>query len=123
VHGCFDELVALLGKLGYSVAAEGGRWRVTPPAARKAVFVGDLVDRGPGIAEVLALVMDMVAEGSALCVPGNHEMKLLRKLRGRDVAHHARARRVAGAARAAAAAVQRARRGVHRRARQPLRPR
>ncbi len=43
------------------------------------------MDRGPNIPEVLRLVMDMVAAGVALCVPGNHDMKLLRKLRGRDV--------------------------------------
>jgi protein phosphatase len=90
VHGCFDELSALLGKLGYvveRVAGEGvePRFEVTAPPGRKAVFVGDLVDRGPGIAEVLGLVMDMVAGGTALCVPGNHEMKLMRKLKGRDV--------------------------------------
>jgi protein phosphatase len=90
IHGCFDELIALLEKLGYSVtrqAAEDGQpsFKVVPPESRKAVFVGDLVDRGPGIADVLGLVMDMVADGNALCVPGNHEMKLMRKLKGRDV--------------------------------------
>jgi polynucleotide kinase-phosphatase len=88
VHGCFEELRALLAKLGYVVARTDGdvpRFRVTPPAGRKAVFLGDLVDRGPGVVETLSLVMDMVAEGAALCVPGNHETKLLRKLRGRDV--------------------------------------
>ena len=47
--------------------------------------MGDLVDRGPGIPGVLRLVMRMVASGAAFCVPGNHDMKLLRKLRGRDV--------------------------------------
>jgi len=81
VHGCHDELVALLGKLGYAVGADG----VRPPPGRKAVFLGDLVDRGPKVVEVLSLVMDMVAAGTALCVPGNHEVKLLRALRGRDV--------------------------------------
>ncbi len=55
------------------------------PAGRKAVFLGDLVDRGPRIADVLELVMGMVEAGSAICIPGNHDMKLLRKLRGRDV--------------------------------------
>jgi protein phosphatase len=87
VHGCFDELVALLGKLGYALEAEPGAepLRVRAPAGRKAVFLGDLVDRGPKVAEVLQLVMTMVADGTALCVPGNHEAKLLRKLRGRDV--------------------------------------
>jgi protein phosphatase len=47
--------------------------------------VGDLVDRGPQIPEVLRLVMSMVTEGTAFCVPGNHDMKLMRKLKGRDV--------------------------------------
>lgn len=90
VHGCFDELAALLAKLGYSVvrgsAADGGAsFVVTPPAGRTAVFLGDLVDRGPKTPEVLRLVMDMCASGAALCVPGNHDMKLMKKLRGRDV--------------------------------------
>jgi protein phosphatase len=58
---------------------------VDPPNGRKAIFVGDLVDRGPKIPDTLRLVMRMVSEGSALCVPGNHDMKLLRKLRGKDV--------------------------------------
>ena len=49
------------------------------------VFVGDLVDRGPRIADVLRIVMAMVEAGSALGVPGNHDIKLVQKLRGRDV--------------------------------------
>jgi protein phosphatase len=89
VHGCLDEITELLGLLGYRVeetdrAGERG-YRVTPPADRKAIFLGDLVDRGPKIPQVLRLVMGMVADGTALCVPGNHDMKLMRKLRGRDV--------------------------------------
>ena len=55
------------------------------PEGRKAVFVGDLVDRGPRILDTVRLVRNMVAVGSALCVPGNHDMKLMRKLRGKDV--------------------------------------
>ncbi len=86
VHGCFDELTALLTKLGYSITREvGGAYRVHHPEARKLVFLGDLVDRGPKIAAVLHLVMDAVASGAALCVPGNHESKLVRKLKGRPV--------------------------------------
>src|SRR5690349_7667026 len=81
VHGCFDELAELLSRLGYDVGDD----RATPPADRKAVFVGDLVDRGPKIVPVLNLAMEMVSSGAALCVPGNHDMKLMRKLRGRDV--------------------------------------
>jgi protein phosphatase len=85
VHGCFDELRDLLSELGYEVIHENAGWRVTPPDGRKAVFVGDLVDRGPAIPGVLQLVMNMVEAGAALCVPGNHDMKLVRKLKGRDV--------------------------------------
>ncbi|MCY1070433.1 polynucleotide kinase-phosphatase [Nannocystis sp. RBIL2] len=85
IHGCFDELVALLGRLGYAIEGEGEALRVTHPQGRRPIFLGDLVDRGPKIVEVLRLVMDMVAAGAALCVPGNHEMKLHRYLRGSDV--------------------------------------
>ena len=90
VHGCFDELVTLLERLGYRLdtradAAGGTGFSVTHPQGRKAVFVGDLVDRGPGVVDVLKLVMSMTADGVAFCVAGNHESKLLRKLRGRNV--------------------------------------
>jgi protein phosphatase len=83
VHGCYDELLALLEKLGYGVANEGST--PTHPEGRRAVFLGDLVDRGPNTPAVLRLVMGMAASGSALCVPGNHENKLVRALRGRNV--------------------------------------
>ena len=86
VHGCAAELEALLGALGYRVERDAGTgYRVTPPEGRRAVFLGDLVDRGPRVPDVLRLAMAMVAEGSALCVTGNHENKLLRALRGRNV--------------------------------------
>lgn len=85
IHGCYEELIELLGRLGYDVSATAEAIAVTPPAGRKAVFLGDLVDRGPKTPQVLKLVMGMVAAGTALCVPGNHDMKLMRKLRGRDV--------------------------------------
>jgi protein phosphatase len=81
VHGCNDELALLLGKLGWQLDGDGARH----PDGRTAIFVGDLVDRGPASPGVLRRVMAMVEEGTALCVPGNHEKKLLRKLRGRDV--------------------------------------
>lgn len=85
VHGCFDELRDLLTNLGYGVEKNGDGYRVQPPEGRKAIFVGDLVDRGPKIPDVLKLVMGMVEEGTAICVPGNHDTKLLQKLRGKDV--------------------------------------
>ncbi|MET9654102.1 polynucleotide kinase-phosphatase [Streptomyces sp. NPDC006460] len=77
IHGCRSELETLLGRLGYV----DGRH----PEGRTAVFVGDLVDRGPDSPGVLRRVMGMVAAGDALCVPGNHENKLGRWLKGRKV--------------------------------------
>ncbi len=90
IHGCFDELCELLGQLGYGISrsiGDDGRtlFNVAPPPGRKVVFLGDLVDRGPESPQVLRLVMDMVASGNALCVPGNHDIKLMRKLKGANV--------------------------------------
>ncbi|WP_425400785.1 polynucleotide kinase-phosphatase [Aeoliella sp.] len=91
VHGCCDELEELLDQLGYqeSIISAGqfvwGEKSYTHLEGRKAVFVGDLVDRGPRVLDTVSIVRNMVWQGSALCVPGNHDMKLLRKLRGRNV--------------------------------------
>ncbi len=89
VHGCAEELIALLGRLGYRVdlAGAGERRRVSTaaPPGRLVVFVGDLVDRGPRSPDVLRIVMAMVEKGHALCVPGNHDSKFLRWMLGRDV--------------------------------------
>ena len=85
VHGCFDELCDLLTQLGYRIEPSDGHFKVQTPPGRQALFLGDLVDRGPASHQVLRLVMDMVKQGQALCVPGNHEIKLLRKLRGKNV--------------------------------------
>jgi len=87
VHGCRAELEALLTKLGYQLCRDDEDRVVGAhhAAGRTAVFVGDLVDRGPDTPGVLRLVLGMVADGDALCVPGNHENKLLRALRGRKV--------------------------------------
>ncbi|MET8452563.1 polynucleotide kinase-phosphatase [Streptomyces sp. NPDC005209] len=79
IHGCAAELESLLATLGY---ADG-----VHPEGRTAVFVGDLVDRGPDSPGVLRRVMSMVASGNALCVPGNHENKYGRYLKGRKVQH------------------------------------
>ena len=81
VHGCLDELAQLLERLGY--AGSDNAWRHAE--GRRAIFLGDLVDRGPDSPGVLRLVMDMVASGTAVCVQGNHDNKLFRKLSGRNV--------------------------------------
>ncbi|WP_134662236.1 MULTISPECIES: polynucleotide kinase-phosphatase [unclassified Amycolatopsis] len=86
IHGCRVELEALLGELGYAVERDDeGRAIGARHPERRAVFVGDLVDRGPDTPGVLRLVMGMVRAGNAFCVTGNHEHKLLRALRGRNV--------------------------------------
>ena len=88
VHGCCDELEILLAELGYAPckSAEASKHSYAHPAGRKAVFVGDLVDRGPRSLDALQLVQSMIDSGAALCVRGNHEARLLRLLDGKDVA-------------------------------------
>jgi predicted kinase len=88
IHGCFDELEILMQQMGYQIErveanTQNFGFAVTPPSDRKAIFLGDLVDRGPASPQVLKLVMSMVNAGTALCVPGNHDMKLHQKLSGR----------------------------------------
>lgn len=83
VHGCYPELHSLLAKLGWQIAEDGSG--AVHPQGRTAVFVGDLVDRGPDTPGVLKLAMGMVSTGNALCVMGNHEQKLVRSLSGRKV--------------------------------------
>lgn len=83
IHGCYDELMELLEKLGYQVGQDGVTAR--PPAERKAVFLGDYGDRGPNTPDVYRLVMAMVAAGDAYALPGNHDDKLKRYLQGRRV--------------------------------------
>jgi len=83
LHGCGDELESLLSELGYERGTDDSVYR--HPQGRKAIFLGDLVDRGPRILDCYQIVRGMVRNGQALCVPGNHDMKLVRKLNGRDV--------------------------------------
>lgn len=90
VHGCFDELQELLLKLGYTInrvdeTEKNFGFNVIAPEKRKAIFVGDLVDRGPDSPSVLRLVMSMVNSGVAYCVPGNHDLKLQKYLNGKQV--------------------------------------
>jgi protein phosphatase len=90
IHGCAVELKVLLAKLGYDLIwyrDEDGesQVRVDPPPGRRAVFLGDLTDRGLQSPDVLRIVMSLVAAGDGLCVLGNHDAKLLRWLEGRSV--------------------------------------
>ncbi len=91
LHGCCDELEELLTQLGYSITGQvedsdvwnGPVW--SHPEGRRAVFLGDLVDRGPRILDCVRLVRNMIQTGNAFAVPGNHDLKFVRKLRGKDV--------------------------------------
>ncbi len=89
IHGCFDELAELLEKLGYSIdpfEKESEKLiTASHPEGRKALFVGDITDRGPRNLDALRLVMGMVEQGSGQCVIGNHDYKLKRWLEGRNV--------------------------------------
>ncbi len=87
VHGCAPELRGLLERLGWNLDRDesGSAVGASHPDGRMALFVGDLVDRGPDTPGVLRLVMGMVTSGSALCVSGNHEAKLVKALRGSKV--------------------------------------
>ena len=80
VHGCAEELTALLNRLGYEPDSDGAA--AAHPEGRTAVVVGDLVDHGPDTPGVLRLVMNMVEAGAAVCVVGDHEDRLLRALCG-----------------------------------------
>jgi protein phosphatase len=90
VHGCADELQALLDRLGYGVELTGSgekrRVRTSAPRGRRAFFVGDFVDRGPSSPDVLRIAMAMVEAGQAFAVIGNHDDRFLRWMRGNDVA-------------------------------------
>lgn len=86
IHGCYDELVELLALLGYELSnLPDGGLSVNHPQGRRVIFVGDYVDRGPKVVEVLKLVMGMYIAGMGICVPGNHDVKLARALRGKNV--------------------------------------
>jgi protein phosphatase len=86
IHGCRAELEALLAELGYRITRDqAGRAVGAHRDDRRVIFLGDLVDRGPDTPGVLRLVMGMTAAGDAFCVNGNHENKLIRALRGRNV--------------------------------------
>lgn len=74
IHGHSDKLAALLDELGY--ARRAGRWGHAEPT-RQIVFLGDFIDRGPDGAGVLETVRDLIADGRALAVMGNHELNAI----------------------------------------------
>ena len=73
IHGQYDKLEALLRRLGYVEQARG--W--VPPQGRQAIFLGDLIDRGPGQVKVVNTVRSMIDQGHARSVMGNHEFNAI----------------------------------------------
>ncbi len=80
LHGCADELEGLLTQLGWerSVMEEpdafwgGESWR--HPEGRRAIFLGDLVDRGDRVLDTVRIARNMVKSGAAFCIAGNHDI-------------------------------------------------
>lgn len=107
IHGQAAKLEALLRRMGY--ARKAGSW--VPPAGRQAVFLGDLIDRGPEQPKVVAIVRSMIDAGHARAVMGNHEFnaigfvtprtgapgEFLRRHSAKNVAQHAEFLRQVGA--------------------------
>lgn len=76
IHGYANILEHALKEMGYN--SRSGAYAHT---SRKAVFVGDLINKGPDIKSTVGIVRSMVDSGAALCVIGNHEWNLLRLLK------------------------------------------
>jgi len=72
VHGHAQLLKKLLTKLGYKKSDEG-----YVHTSRKAVFVGDFINRGPSIRKTIRIVREMVENGNALAILGNHEINAI----------------------------------------------
>ena len=73
VHGQSAKLEALLLDMGYTPSGVSFK----APPKRQVVFLGDLIDRGPGQVRVLEIVRAMVESGEALCILGNHEINAI----------------------------------------------
>ena len=91
LHGCADELRLALTQTGwerYVLPDQDEPWGDEcwrHPSGRRAIFLGDLVDRGPHVLDTLRIVRNMVTAGTAFCVAGNHDVKFMRWLRGKQV--------------------------------------
>ena len=72
IHGHAGSLATLLDTLGYTLV-DGVRRHPT----RKAIFLGDFIDRGPQQRGVIRIVRPMIDSGTALAVMGNHEFNAI----------------------------------------------
>ncbi|PYY27864.1 AAA family ATPase [Paenibacillus illinoisensis] len=83
IHGCYDEMIELIIRLGYVIEGENGLYR--HPEGRKLVSVGDVSSRGPASLPCLMFWQQHCAAGLAYMVDSNHGWKIARYLDGRDV--------------------------------------
>lgn len=81
IHGCYDELIELLIKLGYSLATG----IPIHPDGRKVAFVGDCMDRGPNSLKSIELVFLLQEKSQLIYSPGNHCDKFYRYAKGNQV--------------------------------------
>ena len=75
IHGYAKELEQLLEKLGYEKEEKG--YYSHSKEKRQVIFLGDFIDRGPEIRQVLEIVRPMIDSGEAMAVMGNHEFNAL----------------------------------------------
>ncbi len=73
IHGYADKLIGLLEQLGY---VHNGQYYV-PPTGHRALFIGDLIDRGSQQLRTLEIVFAMLDADVADAVMGNHEYNAL----------------------------------------------
>jgi hypothetical protein len=76
IHGHSDALKRLLTELGYK-PKQDNPYCYKHPEGRKVIFLGDYIDRGPGVMEVLRIVHAMMAAGEARGILGNHEFNMI----------------------------------------------
>ena len=81
IHGCYEELLTLIHKLGYELK----HGLPVHPDKRTLALVGDLTDRGPQSVDVMRFVIHAYSHGAIRYVPGNHCFKLYRYLKGNPV--------------------------------------
>src|SRR3989442_10025328 len=84
VHGCCDELLELMTTLGYSIKKNGDGYQVGVPDRRKAIFLGDLVDRGPKIVAVLFPALLIVWGGTGGGASRDHHIEMHSKISRED---------------------------------------
>lgn len=82
IHGCFDELITLLEKLGYQKDENG---LYIHPKRRKFVSIGDVMSRGPQSLKTMLFFYEHVQQQAAYMIDSNHGWKIARWLDGRDV--------------------------------------